>query len=120
MGLPVSHNLPREILFRLAPTTEHDKLSLSADYLGQYDFRCPRYCGGYLYHSKYSGRDRTIPIPTIKAVTGYVYLNNGSIGFKYELLDSLLLTANLLVKLDNNGLRQNVTPLLALSYAIGH
>ena len=41
-------------------------------------------------------------------------------GLKYNLFGQLLLTADILFRLDNKGLRQDVTPLIALSYALGH
>ena len=120
-GPAISHNLPREILYSVgADYGATKRLSLAADYLGQTIFDAPGIAQDNFITANVPGGTGPIPIPTIKAVTGYVYLNTGSIGFKYELLDNLLLTCNLLVKLDNNGLRQNVTPLFALSYAIGH
>ena len=120
-GPAISHNLPRDIQYSVgADYGATKRLSLAADYLGQTIFDAPSIAADNLITANIPGGTGPIPIPTIKAVTGYVYLNTGSIGFKYELLDNLLLTCNVLVRLDNNGLRQNVTPLFALSYTIGH
>ena len=41
---------------------------------------------------------------------------NGSIGFKADLIQRLLLQANLLFKIDEHGLRDKVTPLIGLEY----
>jgi hypothetical protein len=120
-GPAISHNLPREILYSMgADYGATKRLSLSADYLGQTIFDAPGIAATNFITANIPGGTGPIPIPTIKATVGYVYLNTGSIGFKYELLDNLLLTTNILIRLDNNGLRQNVTPLVALSYAFGH
>jgi hypothetical protein len=42
--------------------------------------------------------------------------DDGSIGFKYNPFGHLLVTANLLFKLNEGGLRSNVSPLLGISY----
>ena len=41
---------------------------------------------------------------------------NGAIGFKADLIQRLLLQANLLFKIDEHGLRDKVTPLIGLEY----
>ena len=46
-------------------------------------------------------------------------LNNGAVGLKFNLFGGLLLTADVLFRMDNNGLRQNVTPLIGLSRSFG-
>ena len=58
-------------------------------------------------------------LPTISGGSDNLALNSGAAGLKYNLFGKLLLTADLLFRLDNKGLRQNVTPLVALSYAFG-
>jgi hypothetical protein len=42
---------------------------------------------------------------------------SGSFGFKVNLVDRLLLNANLLFALDDHGVRDKVTPMLALQYS---
>ena len=120
-GPSIERNLPREILYAFgADYGASKKLTLAGDYLGQTIFDAPGIAADNFITQNIPGGTGPIPVPTIKAVTGYVYLNTASLGFKYELLDNLLLTTNILVRLDHNGLRQNVTPLFALSYAFGH
>jgi hypothetical protein len=58
-------------------------------------------------------------LPTISGGSDAVTLSSGAIGFKYNLLGGVLLTTNILFRLDNKGLRQDVTPVIALSYAFG-
>lgn len=120
-GKAISHNLPREVLYSFgADYGASRRLTLAADYLGQTIFDAPGIALDTYITNNIPGGTGPIPMPTIKSVIGYEYLNTASLGFKYELLDNLLLTANFLIKLDNNGLRQNVTPLIGLSYAFGH
>jgi hypothetical protein len=49
-----------------------------------------------------------------------VGLNSMAVGAKVRLWGNLLLTGDVLFRLDNRGLRQDVTPLVALSYTGGH
>jgi hypothetical protein len=58
-------------------------------------------------------------LPTITGGKDTTALSNGAVGMKYNLFNQLLLTADLLFRMDNKGLRQDVTPLIALSYAFG-
>jgi hypothetical protein len=46
-------------------------------------------------------------------------LSNGAAGLKLNLFGGLLLTADILFRMDDNGLRQNVTPLIGLSRSFG-
>ena len=58
-------------------------------------------------------------LPNITGGKDTIPLSSGAVGLKYNLFHQLLLTANVLFRMDNKGLRQNVTPLIALSYAFG-
>jgi hypothetical protein len=42
--------------------------------------------------------------------------SNLATGFKYNLFDKLIVTGNLLIALNNGGLRERVAPLIGLSY----
>ena len=57
----------------------------------------------------------TIPQTTVSS-TGTYNRTDGSIGFKFKPLGGLLLTGNLLVKLDQGGLRYRMAPLFGASY----
>ena len=54
-------------------------------------------------------------ISVISTFTESYNRTDGSIGFKLKPFGNLLLTSNLLVKLDRNGLRQRLAPLVGLS-----
>ena len=41
----------------------------------------------------------------------------GAVGFKLNAVENLLVDFNLLFNIDNNGLRDKVTPLVGLEYA---
>ncbi len=58
-------------------------------------------------------------LPTISGGKDNVVLSTGSAGFKYNVYNNVLLTGNILFRLDNKGLRQDVTPLAALTYSFG-
>jgi len=98
------------------------RLTLVFDYLGQVLFDAPRVVrttttvvnppGG-------TGPATTQTLPTISGGKSNVGLNSGAAGLKYNLGGSLLLSADILFRLDNKGLRQDVTPLIALSYSFG-
>ena len=63
------------------------------------------------------------PVPTWAGdlvVTGISPANNAlsaAIGFKLNVVENLLVDFNLLFNLDNNGLRDKVTPLVGVEYA---
>jgi hypothetical protein len=120
-GPAVSHNLPRELLYSVgADYGVTSKLSLAAEYLGQLVLNAPVIAADTDITKNIVGGTGAISIPTIKAVKENIGLNTGSVGFKYNLFGNLLLTGNILFRLDNNGLRQDITPLVALSYGFGH
>lgn len=48
---------------------------------------------------------------------GNVGLNNFSVGVKVAIAGQLLLTANVLTRLDDGGLRQRLTPMIGVSYS---
>ena len=57
-------------------------------------------------------RDGSTTYPTVDFVTESYNLLSGSLGFKLNVVESLLLDVNLLFALDNNGLRDKITPLI--------
>jgi hypothetical protein len=93
-----------------------NRLTLAFDYLGLTVFNAPQ-----VRSASFATQQPVAPapasLPNIRSDRSNMGLNNGSIGAKYNIGGRLLLTGNLLFRMDNNGLRQNVTPLIALSYA---
>lgn len=106
------------------------KLTLSLDYLGQTLFNAPRVFRSTIQTADFSKVCTTLngvnscglPPQTLQTITGGkndMAVNNGAVGAKYNLFGKFLITGDLLFRMDNKGLRQDVTPLVALSYAFG-
>ena len=119
-GPSVERRLPSQFLYSLgADLGVTRRLTLAADYLGQTLFNAPRVFLSQTTTQNIPGGTGALTLPTIDSGKDTVGLNSGAVGFKYNLLGRLLLTADLLFRLDNKGLRQDVTPLVSLSYALG-
>jgi hypothetical protein len=86
------------------------KFSIAFDYLGQRLIDAQR-----VFESTFTAVDGTM-FPTTRFETGSVNTSNGAIGFKLNPAGTLLVTFNLLVKLDEGGLRDRVTPLIGVSF----
>lgn len=95
------------------------KLTVAVDYLGQLLIDTPRVFQTSFATANIPGGTGTQILPTISGGKDTIGLNSGAAGLKYNLFGKLLLTADILFRLDNKGLRQNITPLVALSYAFG-
>jgi hypothetical protein len=63
------------------------------------------------------GGTGALTLPTITSGKDTIGLNSAAIGFKFNFIDRLLFTADLLFRMDSKGLRQDVTPLIGISYA---
>jgi hypothetical protein len=95
------------------------RLTLAFDYLGQAVFNAPRVFSSSFITQNIPGGTGALTFPTITGKKETMALSSGAAGLKYNLFGQLLLTADLLFRIDNKGLRQDVTPLIALSYAFG-
>ena len=96
-----------------------NRLTLAADYLGQTVFDAPRVFTSMFTTQNIPGGTGALTLPTITGRNETMTLNNGAVGLKFNLFGGLLLTADVLFRMDNNGLRQNVTPLIGLSRSFG-
>jgi hypothetical protein len=120
-GSAISRKLPSQFFYSLgADLGVTNRLSVAFDYLGQTLFNAPRVFRDNFTTQNVPGGTGALTLPTITGGRDDVGLNSGAAGLKYNLFDRLLVTADLLFRLDNKGLRQNVTPLIAVSYAFGH
>lgn len=81
-------------------------LTLAVDLLGQQVFDAVRV----------RQTQQAAGFPNLAFETASFGVSNGSLGFKYSLVNRLLLTANVLIAMDSGGLRQRATPLIGLSY----
>jgi hypothetical protein len=91
------------------------KVTLAIDYLGDRVFNQYR-----LERISTNTAPSTSPannVPDISVVQGSFNTAKGSIGLKYNPIGNLLLTGNVLVRFDHNGLRSNAVPLLGVSYS---
>ena len=86
------------------------KLTLAFDYLGDYvsdQFRLLRTA---------TQTSPGVTVPDVAVVQGSFNTLRGPIGLKYNPAKNLLISANLLLRLDHNGLRNNPVPLVGISY----
>jgi hypothetical protein len=124
-GSATTGRLPSQIIYSLGfDFGATRRLTLAADYLGQTLINTPR-----VFQTTYNTQPPPLslapapmasqPLPTITAGKDTIGVSSGSVGFKYNLFSQFLLTGNILFRLDNKGLRQDVTPMVALSYAFG-
>ncbi len=130
-GPATKASLPGQLSYSLgADYGATKRLTLSFDYLGQTLFDAPRVflgttttkddshaCSVY-QGTTYCGM-APMTLPTITGGKDSIALSNAALGLKYNLFNQLILTADALFRMDNKGLRQTVTPLIALSYAFG-
>lgn len=88
------------------------RLTVAFDLLGRYFISAER-----LRHETFQGLDGVSRFPNIVFAEDSYNTLGGSIGVKANLVDRVLLDVNVLFKLDENGLRDKVTPLVGLEYS---
>ena len=89
-----------------------DRFTFALDILGNYIIDAPR-----LVQQTFVARDGSATFPSIGFEKDSYSLISGAAGFKLNIVENLLLDVNLLFNLDNNGLRDKITPLLGFEYA---
>ncbi len=94
-----------------------NRVTLAVDYLGQTLFNAPRAFQSSVTTLAIPGGTGALTLPTITGGKDTIGLNSGAVGVKINIFGGLLLTGDILFRLDNKGLRQDITPLIALSYA---
>jgi hypothetical protein len=126
-GPATKKSLPNQLLYFFGVDMGvTDRLTVNLDYLGQTVFDAPRIVSATFTTTPVapallpagSQFDDPKTLATIGPEKKTTTLNNGSVGLKYNLFGGLLLTGNVLFRMDNHGLRQNVTPLVGLSYTL--
>jgi hypothetical protein len=117
-GPATSARLPSQYFYSVgADYGATKRLTLNFDYLGQVLVHAPRVFESTITTANIPGGTGALTLPTIAAGQDTVGLNNAAVGFKVNLVDRLLFTADLLIRMDNRGLRQMLTPLIGVSYA---
>ncbi len=88
------------------------RLTLAADVLGRHVIDSPR-----LQTRTFTGLDGRTTLPDIGFTTGSFDVITGAFGLKFNPAGKLLIDLNVLVKLNEAGLRDKVTPLVGLEYS---
>jgi hypothetical protein len=119
-GPALKERLPSQLCYTLGADFGVSKgMTFSFDYLGQTLINAPRVFRDIYPTADIPGGTGALNLPTISGGKDTAVLSSAATGFKYNLFGNVLLTGNILIRLDNKGLRQNVTPLVSLSYAFG-
>jgi len=88
------------------------RLSLAFDILGQRVIDAPRLVG-----ETFTTLTGGATFPNVRFVQASSFnIHNGAIGLKLNPFGNLLLNANVLLKLDNGGVRDKITPLVGITY----
>jgi hypothetical protein len=108
----VEQDLPDQVQYAVgADIGVSKRLTLAFDFLGTYVIDSPR-----LVRETFTAANGQ-SFPQIGFVTESYNLANAAAGFKVNPFGRLLVDFNVLVKLDNAGLRDRVTPLVGIEYA---
>jgi len=89
------------------------RITVVGDLLGQRFFNAPQITSP----GNFSIPGQTGSFSSVEPVTDSYGANNLGIGTKINPIGHLLITANVLIKLDNGGLRAKVVPMAGLSYS---
>lgn len=117
-------SLPNRFVYTVGADAAVNKhLTAAIDLYGQRLFDVPQ-----LFYSPYTDLGKCSDIACTTLTPGTVHANLGvrngidysivnlAFGLKYRLVHGLVVTANVLAKLDNNGLRSPAVPLIGASY----
>lgn len=117
-GSATTGSLPSQFFYSLGTDYGLTKrFTLNFDYLGQVLVHAPRVFESTFTTKNIPGGTGALTLPTVTAGKDTIGLNSAAVGFKVNIVDRLLFTADLLFRMDDKGLRQNVTPLIGVSYA---
>jgi hypothetical protein len=106
-------SLPNEIVFAGGlDWGAAERLTIALDVLGRRVIDSPR-----LESKTFTALDGHTTLPDIHFVTGSFNIVNGSFGVKFNPMGKLLVALNVLVKLNDAGLRSKVTPFFGVEYS---
>jgi hypothetical protein len=104
--------LPTDFFYSVgADGTLGHRFTLVADLLGRHFFNSPRLT------SPQSFQFLNVTASTVQPYTSSYTRNDLSLGVKAKVFSNLVVTGNVLIKLDNGGLRAIASPLVGLSYS---
>jgi len=108
-----SADFPDQVAYAVgADLAVRPRLTLALDVLGRYNIKAER-----LSQQVFVARDDVHTFSNIAFSRASFNALSGSIGIKINVADRLLLDGNLLFALDDHGVRDRVTPLIAFEYA---
>jgi hypothetical protein len=108
-----SADFPDQVTYAAgADVSANARLTLAFDVLGRYAIRPER-----LSQNEFHALDGKSLYPNIVFSRQSFNALSGSVGVKVNLLDRLLVDANLLFALDDHGVRDKVTPLVGFEYS---
>lgn len=108
-----SADLPDQVTYVLgADFGVSQRFTFVLDLIGNYFLDAPR-----LHQAEFHALDGETVFPTVSFSKESYNLLSGAAGFKLNVVESLLVDVNLLFNLDNNGLRDKITPLIGFEYA---
>ena len=109
----VSADLPDVAVYALgAVVSVHPRVTLALDVLGRYIIDSPR-----VRLEDFVALDGHSVFPNIAFDTGSINELSSAVGLKINLAGRLLLNTNLLVRLNSEGLRDKISPLVGIEYA---
>ena len=112
-GSGESKDLPDLALYSLGAVIEvHPRITAAVDVLGRYIIDSPR-----LRLEEFHALDNRTVHPNITFTSGSFHEISAAAGLKINTFGRLLLDLNLLVRLNQAGLRDKISPLIGLEYA---
>ena len=106
-------DFPDQVTYAMgAEVTVNPRVTLAFDLLGVYVINAER-----LRSETFHALDGRSTFPNIVFAQDSLHGLSGSSGLKVSLFDRLLIDANVLFNIDENGLRDKVTPLIGFEYA---
>jgi hypothetical protein len=108
-----SDDLPDQVTYVVgADFGVSQRFTFVLDVIGSYLIDAPR-----LNQVTFYALDGRTTFPTVTFTEESYNLLSGAAGFKLNVVENLLVDVNLLFNLDNNGLRDKITPLVGFEYA---
>jgi len=112
-GTGISEDLPDVGTYSVGAAIEiHPRVTAAVDILGRYVIDSPR-----LQRTDFHALNGTSVFPNITFTSGSFNELSAAAGLKINTFGRFLVTANLLVKLNDVGLRDKVSPLVGIEYA---
>jgi hypothetical protein len=109
-----SHSLPDQFFYAIGTDfAVNEWLTVATDLLGQRVFD-----GERIVQSTFvQPRQSSVRLPALSRDIGNIGMHNFAFGFKVNPTSELLFTGNLVFRLDSGGMRDNVVPLIGVSYS---